>query len=502
MDYILERIKTSVSKSIISKKGSKSLYLLIYDSIQHDIIQNEIPEDVYLPATRILAAALDVSRSTLIKSYELLRLQGYIDSKKGSGHKVRALLKKENLQDVKNKNENKYPDLSVLSESFMSNVTLINSTNDKSVAFRPGLPPLDVFPVNQWKNLSNTYWRQVKSSSLSYSPSSGIDQLKRNISNYLNLIRGLKCDPNQIIIVSGSLQSLYLSGTALLNKDDVVAMENPTFPNVYSTFKGLGAQVKGISVDQEGMRVENLKGVKAKLIHVTPSCHYPSSVKMSMPRKRALLEFANQTGAYIIENDYEHEITNWKNKSDSLFDLDTENRVIYLGTFNRLLHPSLRIGYMILPPTLYGAVNAIMQHSHRFVSPSTQIVLNQFIEKKYIYYHIKNLINAVEERKHTFAASFKEAFGNKIKLEPHQNNHLQFLAHLDSKFSDKVLTAMFAKQNIVAHRYSKCYIANIEEPSSTLSQQGLILGFASVRQQYIKRKITQMEKASKNYLGK
>ena len=158
MNYILERIKNATSKALINlKEGKKtqSLYLLIYNVIQNAIINDDIPHGSLLPSSRKLSESLNVSRSTIIKSYELLRLEGYIDSKGGSGHQVKEIGKKEIFDELKSQNDNKYANLSILGHSFMKNITLINSTDDKSIAFRPGLPPLDIFPVNQWKNLSN-----------------------------------------------------------------------------------------------------------------------------------------------------------------------------------------------------------------------------------------------------------------------------------------------------------------------------------------------------------
>ena len=313
-----------------------------------------------------------------------------------------------------------YPELSETGKSFLKNIHLINSTDDKSVAFRPGLPPLDIFPVNQWKNLSNIYWRYIKTSALSYSPSSGIDQLKRNIASYLNLSRNIKCDAKQVIIVSGSLQSLYLLGNVLINPGDGVAMENPTFPNVYSIFKGLRGTIHGIPVDGDGIQVTDMESAeinKSKLVHVTPSCHYPTGVRMSMKRRGEILNWASRNNAFIIENDYEHEVHNYKDSVPSLFSLDKEQRTIYLSTFNRLMHPSIRIGYMVLPPFLINAVEALLKHSHRFVPPVTQVVLNSFIENKRLYPHVKHVVEVAEERKEIFTERFENYFGDVMPLQ-------------------------------------------------------------------------------------
>lgn len=494
METLLQRISRSfIEKTNRHKSRNRNMriYQRLHNLLKDAIINNDIPKDSILPSTRLLSQELGVSRSTVIKAYELLKLEGYIDANLGAGHKVRGISHDTSPLPSPAKNF-EYPDISELGKSFQKNVTLINSTDDKSIAFRPGLPPLDIFPVNQWKNLSNLYWRHIKSSALSYSPSSGLDQLKINIANYLNLSRNIKCDPRQIIIVSGSVQSLYLVGNVLLNPGDSITMENPTFPNVYSIFKGLMANIKTVDVDNQGLKVSELSEdhAKSKLIHVTPSSHYPSGNVMSVERRLELLKWANQSGAFIIENDYEHEVHNYKAPIPSLFNLDQQQRTIYLSTFNRLLHPSIRVAYMVVPPFLLDAMEALLKHSHRFVPTSIQVVLNQFIEKNYLHNHIKHVNEVAEERKAIFTQSFYEHFGETAHLSPTNSSSLHLLAQFNKPVNDRLVVEKLGSQNIVSHSYSKCYIS---EPK----QNGLILGFSSVRTPVIKRKVAHMAQAFK-----
>lgn len=499
METILNKInRTFEEKTMRHKSRNKSqrLYQRIHNLLKDAIINNEIPEGSPLPATRILAEKLNVSRSTIIRAYELLRLEGYIDSKTGAGHRVKSI-HNDSFQSLSSEiNEAGYPEISETGKSFLKNVSLINSTDDKSIAFRPGLPPLDIFPVNQWKNLSNLYWRYIKSSALSYSPSSGIEQLKKNIANYLNLNRGIKCDHRQIIIVSGSLQSLYLIGSVMLNPGDPITMENPTFPNVYSIFKSLRANIQPAGVDNEGLMVSEMIAhdhSSSKLVHTTPSCHYPTGARMSLTRRHQLLDWAKEHKAFIIENDYEHEVHNHRETMPSLFSLDKDQRTIYLSTFNRLLHPSIRIGYMVLPFYLLDAVEALLKHSHRFVPPSIQVVLNQFIEKNYLYTHVKHVVEVAEERKEIFLDTFNNYFDNSLSVVTNPVDTLHLSLKLNTKVQDKELVSLFGQHNIIAHAYSKCFASDEKD-------QGLILGFSSVRPPIIKRKLIQMaELYHKNY---
>lgn len=485
METITNRIYQRYFQKLKHKnRGEKRLYFLLYEAIKDAIVDTEIPQNANLPPSRLLMKAIGVSRSTVLKAYDLLVLEGYIASKLGSGYYIKPIVA-QNVIDNKINSSIKYPELSEMGKSFLKNVGLINTTDDQSIAFRPGVPPLDIFPVNQWKNLSNLYWRHIKSSALTYSPSSGNEQLKKNIANYLNLSRGIKCSSQQVIIVSGSLQSLYLAGSVVLNPKDSIIMENPTFPNVYSIFKSLQALIVGVNVDEEGIQVDLMQTKTAKLIHTTPSGHYPTGVKMSLKRREELLNWASSNNAFIIENDFEHEISNYKDSLPSLFSLDKEGRTIFMGTFNRLLHPSIRIGYMVLPFPLIDPIEALLKHSHRFVPPSIQVVLNQFIENKLLYNHIKNLIKTAQLRKQLFINVFEEQFSDTMTLVNKSSDSLHLLAIFKKGKENEKIIKELAKKNIAAHAFSKCFVG--EE-----KVQGLILGYSSVRETLIQRRLLQM----------
>ncbi len=487
MPILLKKILDEYRQGFPKAKQGDKLYIQLYKLLSKQIIKLEIPENSILPPTRILAKELGISRSTVLRAYEILIFDGLIISMKSSGYLVKPKLEK--LVDSNIVKEVDTTQLSEIGKSFLGLSDFNVSNSSENLAFSPGLPPLDIFPVTQWKNLTNMYWKEVKFSNLSYSPSSGIEKLKLNIANYLTLTRNIKCDPSQVIIVSGSLQSLYLVGTMLVNPGETVCLEDPTFPNVHAVFKGLMAKIMGISLDKKGISLAVLKKLKnkPKLIHVTPSCHYPTGVKMPIERRLELLSYADEHKAYIIENDYEHELNNWENALPSLFSLDKKQRTIYIGTFNRILHPSLRIGYMIVPPQLKLPLEIMLKHSHRFVAPSVQFVLNQFIEKKVMHNHLNNLIAITKERKLYFIQTFKEIFeGTGLVIHPNEGLSLQSLIKFENEFLDKDLVNLLSQHNLSAHTYSKCFISEPKE-------QGLIMGHCSISKNIIKNKLLRME---------
>lgn len=487
--FTVDRIKQSLLKQADKEKTNK--YIQLYKAIKKCILDIELPHNWSLPATRYLSNELEISRTTVLKSYELLVLEKLIISKQGSGYKVNFDNQptENNLKDNSSYQLEFYPNLSSLGQSFLNNISLINRSPEAGLAFRPGLPPIDIFPVNQWKNLLNTYWRHVKSSKLSYARSTGIDPLKKSICNYLNISRNIKCNYKQIVIVSGSLQSLFLVSSVLLDKGDNIIIENPAFPNVHSIFKSAQANLHPITINDEGIdidKINELNHLKPKLAHVTPSNHYPLGIKMSLKRRKELIDWASKNKALIVENDYEHEAANHFEKIPSIFSLDTEDRTIYMGTFNRILHPSIRLGYMVVPKYLIAAVEALQEHSHRFVAPSIQVVMNQFIERNYLYKHIKNIVEVGQERQALFLSEFNKSKTMKIEKTEFSSFHLA--AKFNTKITEKEeleIIEKLAKAQITAHSLSKCFIGSQKG-------QGLILGFSSVRPNVLIEKVKKL----------
>ncbi len=456
-----------------SQHENKVVYLDLYEAIKNAVEEGMIPEGTLMPPTRILAEELNLSRSTIVKAYNLLSENKLLNPKQGSGFVVADIGP---FIPFQTDEKASYPAISKVGESFLNNIDILNHSAIEGVAFTPGIPPLDIFPIGQWQKLSNLYWRNIKTSDLNYSISSGIDSLKENISKYLLLTRKIKCDPAQVIIVSGSLQSLYLVGNVLIDEHDDVYIENPTFPNVISIFKSLRAHVIPVDIDEQGLKVTDMvveEGKKPKLVHVAPSNQYPIGGKMSLERRIQLLDWANEHDAMIIENDYEHEINNWHDPLESIFSLDKQQRTIYLGTFNRTLHPSIRLGYMILPSHLLPVVKALQMHSHRFVPQSIQAVMTDFISQNLIYKHLRIVIKEAEDRKRLFISLFESHLNDSIKIRSVDNASFHLLAELPNHVDDEKLVLALEAKGIVTHALSKCYITDEKK-------RGLILGYSCV----------------------
>jgi GntR family transcriptional regulator/MocR family aminotransferase len=462
-------------------------YSVLFDTIRDAIEDGDLLYRVKLPPTRALSKALGLSRSTVVKAYDMLAIEGFVDVVQGSGYTINPdslMAKIEAEPSNTSKPIQSYPNLAASAQAFLETSSRINGTDQKSVAFRPGIPPLDIFPVGAWRQITNAYWRNIRLTELSYSPSSGMPSLKYNLAKYLNVSRGLRCKPDQIFITSGSLQSIFLVGSALINPGDRVMLEEPTFPNVISIFKGLRADLQPISVDQKGAKIEEWTS-QAKLIHTTPACHYPLNYVMSNERRQELIQRAHDFGAIIIENDYEHEINYRGAPQNLIHSLDPNDRVIYMSTFNRLLHPSIRLGYMVVPEFLIAPIEAILKHTHRFVPPSLQWALNRFLEKAILHSHVENVHQTIKERWEVFSDTWFDLFQDRFPILTYFSRSLHVTALVPRSTPDLKLVEELEKNDLIAHPLSRCYW-------SKPAMNGLIMGYSSVHSKAIPRKIEQV----------
>jgi len=483
--FAIELIQEKLSQRQSAGKGG--LYIDLYESIRSLIENSMLPEGYLLPPSRILAERLGYSRSTIVKTYALLVQNQFIDSRQGSGNRVSG----RQIEEVNDTSSSKqFPPISASGKSFLENSGSLLPSSTNALAFTPGLPPVDIFPIGQWQKLTNDYWRTIRSADLNYSISSGIDALKQSLCNYLRLSRRIVCSPEQIVVVSGSLQSLFLLGSVVVEKGDSVVLENPTFPNVASIFRSLQAKILPVEGNGNGMDVDSLEaysGRGVKIIHCTPSNHYPIGGKMSLENRLKLIRWADDNAAFIIENDYEHEINNWQDHTDSIFSLDKSQRTVFLGTFNRILHPSIRLGYMVLPPALIPAVKALQMHSHRFVPQSLQVVMAGFIDRNYIFRHVRNVVEEAVERRKLFVENFQKQFNaSDFVIKPASSAGFHLIVDVPSDgITDNQMVDSLSQRNIATHSLSRCYISGVP-------RQGLIIGYSCVGKTFMLQNIQRM----------
>ncbi|WP_420322337.1 PLP-dependent aminotransferase family protein [Flagellimonas sp.] len=484
-------------KSILRKHGFDTnlpytnIYQNLYHALRDSIVFGTLNENEALPPTRLMAKDLGVSRSTVIKAYDKLIGDGFAWSKGGAGVFIapKKMMALDVVSELKSTKEKRKPHLSKLGLKFSKRINLREER--KSIPFRPGLPPLDLFPLVKWQTLSNEYWKKVTSSELTYYGSSGIKSLRKNIANYLKFYRNIECDPHQIVITTGSLHSLYLIFNVLVDKGDQVVTENPTYPNARKILEALQSKIFYAPVDKEGIDLESFRNRQPKLVYTTPSNQYPTGVRMSMDRRIKLNDWVQTKQSIIIEDDYDHEFSNWENPLPAIYSLNNDDRVVYLGTFNKLLHPSLRVGYAIVPNFMLDSVLALHQHSNRFISPYLQKTLNAFMERDYLNDHLRNIMEVTARRREIFVGYFEKHLAAHISLEE-KSQGLHLIGKLNRNINDKDLSEYLGQNGIVAHPLGN-YYKNPKEGN------GLVMGYCSVNEILMTKKLRMMAQLVRSY---
>ena len=372
----------------LDRQQAIPLHRQLYDTVRAAILSRALPPDSRLPSTRILAQELSLSRSTVVEAFLQLSAEGYIECRPGSGTYVTRTLP-EDLDVPIFRPSAPVAEIGAPSVSHRSQaqrtVTLPERNrideNGLPRAFVLGVPALDAFPHDTWGRLVATHGRDLRLSLKDYQGPAGYAPLREALAFYLRTARGVNCTPEQVIIVNGSQQGVALAAHVLLNPGDAVWMEEPGYFGATGALLGAGARLVPVPVDEEGLNVEVGEALcpHARLAFVTPSHQMPLGVMMSLKRRLALLEWAGRRQSWIIEDDYDSEFRYVGRPLAALQGLDQEGRVIYIGTFSKVLYPSLRLGYLVAPPSLVRALLTARFFADSHSPLLEQVVLTEFI---------------------------------------------------------------------------------------------------------------------------
>jgi GntR family transcriptional regulator / MocR family aminotransferase len=471
----MKRVPSGISPVIaINKQIAKPLYRQVYDGYRKAIVDGNVRAGQRVPSTRVLALELGVSRIPVLSAYAQLLAEGYFESRVGSG--------------------------TIVSRSLPERVTAVQPSDAPSTGISPGRPlskrcsilpsagefyrrralgPFGVsqvaaehFPLKAWNSLVTRRSRSMHARSLDFGDPMGLKELREAIAIYLRTARGVRCEAQQIMIVSGSQQGLEITARVLLDPENRVWMEEPGYNFARSIFAFIGCRVVPVPVDTEGLNVaagmKQCREARAGL--VTPSHQYPLGVTMSASRRLQLLDWAERYGSWIIEDDYDSEYRYESMPVTSLQGLDRNSRVVYIGTFSKVLFPSLRLGYVVIPADLVERFLAV-----RFamdISPATfhQAVLADFIREGDFSRHIRRMRLVYAERRSALIENIRNELGSLAEIAGAQAG--MHLCVMLKGISDCEMAARAARQNLCLVPLSPFFAGNAP-------QQGFILGFGS-----------------------
>jgi GntR family transcriptional regulator/MocR family aminotransferase len=381
-------------------------------AIRQMIVEGAVRERDRLPSTRTLSAELRVARDTLEAAYRQLEAEGFLTRRHGSGTFV-AKLDRDTLETSRPGSRRKARAQPGPQASLSNRGTAIwgrGGVVDQTTAlpFAAAMPDVKPFPLDTWRRLTSRILRGNGQVALMYGDAQGYLPLREEISRYLAAHRGVRCKAEQVIVLNSSQQALSIIASLLLDPGDPVAIEDPGYHGARSVFAAAGVSLHPVPVDGSGLRFQDLLecGKEMRAVYLTPSHHYPTGVTLSLDRRLALIDWAARNERWIIEDDYDSEYRYDGLPVSAIQGLDSNERVLYVGTFSKVLFPSLRLAYLVLPerltPTFVTARTLIDGQS----SMINQMVLAQFMAEGHFTAHIRHMRQIYRARRDAFMVSF------------------------------------------------------------------------------------------------
>jgi GntR family transcriptional regulator/MocR family aminotransferase len=474
---------------LLDANSTTPLHQQLYTGLRAAILEGRLAASTRLPATRALAHELGVSRNTVLDAYAQLLAEGYVEGRTGSGTYVHRALPDEMLQ-VHNNTTLPQPIAQkrrLSQRGALLAATPVSISRDSGLprAFRPGLPAFDTFPFEIWARLMMRHWRRPPPELLTYGDPAGYPPLREAIAEYLVAARGVRCTPEQVIIVAGSQQGLDLAARVLLDVGDNVWIEDPGYVGARGALQSAGADLVPVPIDREGLNVAEgiLRCSAARLVYITPSHQYPLGVTMSLPRRLALLDWAHQAGAWVLEDDYDSEYRYTGRPLPALQGLDTEQRTIYLGTLSKTLFPSLRLGYLVVPADLTSAFVAAKAVADRHAPSVEQAVLADFITEGHFARHIRRTRMLYVQRQ-TILLEAARALSGMLEVSPAEAG-MHLVGWLPPGISDTEVSMRAARAGVDAPPLSAYAL-------EALNRGGLLLGYAAVDEMEIRQGVQRL----------
>lgn len=381
--------------------GALPLHARIQRAIRQLILDGALDVGKPLPASRSLAESLGVSRDTVETAYSQLHAEGFIERRVGSGSFVseRAQVVPKRGSPPRHKPPRESLRLSRRGNAVYQSGGLREFLMPRP--FAPGVPETRSFPLQTWERLERQILREYGSLALAHSPPQGEESLRRAIADYVNLERGAHATPERVLVLTSSQQAFTLCATVLLDAGDRIYIEDPAYHGTRRAFDAAGLVCVPVPLDAQGMRVEHLhdSAQPAKAVSLTPSHQFPTGATLSLDRRLAVIEWARQHQAWIIEDDYDSEFHYAGKPNACVQGLDQNDRTIYIGTFTKSLFPGLRIGYMVLPPSLVEPMTVARSLLDGHSATIPQLTLARFMEGGHFGAHVRAMRGVYAERR-------------------------------------------------------------------------------------------------------
>ncbi|HEX2181005.1 MAG TPA: PLP-dependent aminotransferase family protein [Rubrobacteraceae bacterium] len=478
----------------LDRESRVPLHRQLYEGLREAVLAGRLRAGTRLPSTRVLAAELGVSRNTVMGAFLQLLAEGYLEGRVGSGTYVADSLPEDLPRPRARKGREPGPGQAGRRLSGRGEVlaaTRTSTTRDRGVprAFRPGVPALDEFPGRTWGRLAGKVWRSPPRALLGYGDPAGYRPLREEISAYLGAARAVRCAWEQVIVVSGSQQALDLAARVLLDPGDAAWVEDPGYAGARGALTAAGSRIVPVPVDGEGLKVSvgTQRAADARLACVSPSHQYPLGATMSLSRRLELLAWASRAGAWVLEDDYDSEYRYTGRPLEALQGLDPEGRVIYLGTFSKVLSPALRLGYLVVPPDLVDPFTAARELADRHSPSVEQAVLVRFMAEGHFARHLRRMRTLYAGRQEALVEAASRELPGLLDVRPAEAG-MHLVGWLPEGVDDREAARRAEARGVEAAALS---LYGIEPPQ----RGGLLLGYAAVGEAEIRAGVRRLAAA-------
>jgi GntR family transcriptional regulator/MocR family aminotransferase len=391
----------------------------VYEFWRTGIVSGRFPREERVPSTRDAAAALGISRGTVAQAYEQLMGEGYFQAVRGSGTFVcRELPERQDLAadtaarpvDIAS-----FVKLSSLGEELRKESAPAQKRKGY-INLSPAGPDLSLFPLDLWRRLYVSALKDIGTDALDYAEhGQGYLPLREEIAKYVSRTRGISCSAEEIVVVSGSQQGLDICARLFLEPGDEVALENPGYFGARRVFEACGARLRPVRIDEEGLLCSELGDV-ARLVYVTPARQFPTGIALSPRRRKELVAWARKHRAVIVEDDYDSEYRYSGTPMPALYGAANDVAVVYCGSFSKVMFPGLRIGYLVVPPSLVGTFARAKWLADRHTPVHQQATLHRFMSEGHLDRHIRRMRRTYAQRRAVLLDSLERHFGDRAQV--------------------------------------------------------------------------------------
>lgn len=457
----------------IDRDSGTPLYRQIYEGYRRAIVDRRLRPGQRMPSTRGLADELGLSRIPVLNAFEQLIAEGYLETRMGAGTYVSAALPPDATASaqpsdaLRNQPRRKGRRVSRVAARLPSIQPWLKAAG----AFAVGHAAIDHFPYATWTRLLSRHAHRLTANLLRYSPAFGHLPFREAVADYLRTTRAMHCEAEQIMVVSGSQQALAICARALLDPGDEIWVENPGYHGGRAALDLAGARMIPVPLDEQGLNVAEgfARAPKARAALVTPSHQYPLGATMSASRRLQLLQWASASGSWIIEDDYDSEYRYESLPLGALKGLDRDQRVLYVGSFSKVLFPALRLGYIVIPPDLLEPFANVRRASDLCPPAFMQAVLADFLREGHFALHIRRMRRRYRERRTALVDAVRTTLGEEFRVLGEQAG-MHLVLERPPGLSDRTVAKAAADAELWTMPLSWCY-------AGRGLKQGLVLGY-------------------------